>query len=310
MNSESIGKLAAALAKAQGAMRGAAKTAENPHLRSKYADLESCWDACRKPLAENEIAVIQTTRMGEHGLELITTLAHSSGEAISGVIPVLYGDSRGLNSMQAMGSALTYARRYGLCSLVGISPEDDDGTGAGSGTQRGIEPRIDGEGLAKRTFGNAASHGVAALRRAYKALSDAQRQAVAPYLDHYKALAEKADADVITAAQVKALKAAATTRRLDNAHIKAALVADGIIKESTKEIPQHRFADIMDRLDMLAAQGAKITASLPEVPERLKETFATLQAEKVENGIGAVREALAILPDEDQAILWPHFSGD
>lgn len=307
MNSESIGKLAAALAKAQGAMRGAAKSAQNPHLRSKYADLESCWDACRAPLADNEIAVIQTPQVVDGALVMVTTLAHSSGETMSGTIPVIYGDSRGLNPMQAMGSAITYARRYGLCALVGISPEDDDGATAGSGyAVRETAHQIDGKALAKNVFSNVFKNGVEAMRRAYKALSDEQRQAVAPYLDEYKALAEKADADVITEAQVKALKSAATAKKLNNEHIKAALIADGVIKESTKEIPKHRFREIMDRLQILDAQGAKLADTLPEIPAALLDVWTQIKDAFSENGADAAAALLAKQSAEAQAALAPH----
>lgn len=126
--------LAAALAKAQGQLLGARKDAQNPHLRNKYADLASCWDACRAALSANGLSVTQTVRhLGPH-VVLVTTLHHVSGEMVADEgIPVIYNDgAKGLNPMQAMGSALTYARRYGLCAMVGICPEDDDGAGADS----------------------------------------------------------------------------------------------------------------------------------------------------------------------------------
>ena len=58
--SETINELAAALAKAQGEMRPALKDAENPYFKSNYADLASCWDAVRVPLAKNGLAIVQT----------------------------------------------------------------------------------------------------------------------------------------------------------------------------------------------------------------------------------------------------------
>ena len=84
MQSESIAALAAALSKAQADITGALKDSSNPFFKSRYADLASCWDACRKQLTANNLAVIQTTEVTEAGTVLVTTLAHSSGEWISG----------------------------------------------------------------------------------------------------------------------------------------------------------------------------------------------------------------------------------
>ena len=126
MQSESIAALAAALSKAQADITGALKDSSNPFFKSKYADLASCWDACRKQLAANGLCVIQTTGMTDAGLVLITTLAHSSGEWIVGHLPVAAKDS----SPQAQGSGITYARRYALAAIVGLAQIDDDAEAA------------------------------------------------------------------------------------------------------------------------------------------------------------------------------------
>ena len=126
MQSETIGALAAALSKAQADITGALKDSSNPFFKSKYADLASCWDACRKQLAANGLSVIQTTQMTEQGLMLVTTLAHSSGEWIAGQMPVLTKDS----SPQGQGSGITYARRYALAAIVGLAQIDDDAEAA------------------------------------------------------------------------------------------------------------------------------------------------------------------------------------
>ena len=82
--SEQINELAGALAKAQGTIKSAVKDAENPHFRSKYADLASVWDACRKALTDNGLSVIQAPRgvVTEMGwtVEVETRLMHSSGQ--------------------------------------------------------------------------------------------------------------------------------------------------------------------------------------------------------------------------------------
>lgn len=126
--SETIAKLATALAKAQSEIKGAKKDADNPFFKSTYADLASVWEACRKALSSNELAVTQTTEIHEGGsIVLRTTLMHSSGESVSGVLPVLVGDKA---TSQQLGSAITYNRRYALAAMVGVAPEEDDGNAA------------------------------------------------------------------------------------------------------------------------------------------------------------------------------------
>ena len=123
--SPTIGKLAEALAKAQAEMEGAAKDSTNPHFRLKYADLASVRDACR-PLAKFGIAHLQPTRADGPHVTVTTLLLHSSGEWIAEDLTLTAGQ----NTPQAVGSAITYGRRYGLAAMVGIAPEDDDGEAA------------------------------------------------------------------------------------------------------------------------------------------------------------------------------------
>jgi hypothetical protein len=135
--SESIKELSAALAKAQGVMEGATKDAANPFFKSKYADLSSVWAACRKALSSNGLSIIQTSDFLPELPDMVcidTTLCHSSGEWISGrmVVKPVKTDP------QAVGSCITYLRRYSLQSMVGIAPEDDDGNSAsGKGKEAG-----------------------------------------------------------------------------------------------------------------------------------------------------------------------------
>jgi hypothetical protein len=122
--SQSIGALAAALAKAQGSLKIAAKDANNPFFKSKYADLASVWEACRVALSTNGLSVAQIPEGAdvEHMI-MITTLMHSSGEFISGSYPIKPVKS----DPQGIGAAITYARRYSLAAMVGVvSDEDDD----------------------------------------------------------------------------------------------------------------------------------------------------------------------------------------
>lgn len=126
MNSQEIGKLMEALAKAQAVMEGAREDSANPFFKSTYADLGSVWRACRKPLSENGLAVVQTVdQMAERSC-LVTILGHSSGQWIKSVmvLPLVKLDA------QSIGSALTYCRRYALAAIVGVAPADDDGEAA------------------------------------------------------------------------------------------------------------------------------------------------------------------------------------
>ena len=124
--SASIAALAAALSKAQASITGALKDSSNPFFKSRYADLASCWDACRKPLTDNGLAVIQTIETGETRAVLVTTLCHESGEWVKSYCPILTKD----DSPQGQGSGITYARRYALAAIVGLAQIDDDAEAA------------------------------------------------------------------------------------------------------------------------------------------------------------------------------------
>lgn len=130
--STTIGKLAAALAKAQAAIHHAVKDATNPHFGSRFADLTSVIDACREPLASNGIAVLQPATADGKRVRVRTMLAHESGEWYAAALTL----TAAADTPQAVGSCITYGRRYGLQSMVGVGSEDDDGEGAeGRGPQ-------------------------------------------------------------------------------------------------------------------------------------------------------------------------------
>jgi hypothetical protein len=121
--SEQINELATALAKCQGEITPAIKDSSNPYFKSKYADLNSVWSVCRQPLSKHGLAVIQTIDKDESGnLILITTLVHNSGQWIRSKTPIPLMKS----DPQAMGSSITYMRRYSLSAIVGISTDEDD----------------------------------------------------------------------------------------------------------------------------------------------------------------------------------------
>lgn len=119
--------IAAALSAAQMEMGKALKSASNPHFKSKYADLASVMDACLPALNSHGIAVIQPTTDDENGRYVETILIHgATGQELRCRVPLIVQK----NDMQGYGSAVTYARRYGLMSMAGIAPEDDDGNAA------------------------------------------------------------------------------------------------------------------------------------------------------------------------------------
>jgi hypothetical protein len=122
--SESINKIAVALVKAQAAMGNAIKDSKNPFFKSKYADLNSVREACLPALNANGISVLQPTINNEGKSFVETVLLHESGEYISSLTEVFCAK---VNDPQAHGSGVSYARRYGLQSLVNLGSADDDG---------------------------------------------------------------------------------------------------------------------------------------------------------------------------------------
>ena len=123
--SESIGKIAPALVKAQALVLNAKKDTANSFFKCKYADLASVKEAMQEPFALNELAVLQEPQTENSQVCLVTTLIHSSGEFMRSkfVVPCK-------QDAQGYGSAVTYARRYTIQAIAGIAPEEDDGNAA------------------------------------------------------------------------------------------------------------------------------------------------------------------------------------
>ena len=124
--SATITELAKALSAAQKLMGPAIKDKENPFFKSSYADLASIWEACREPLTTNGLSVSQLVSSEGAVIKLTTMLIHSSGEFISSEFCM----KAEKETPQALGSAITYARRYTLAAMVGVSSEDDDAESA------------------------------------------------------------------------------------------------------------------------------------------------------------------------------------
>ena len=125
-SSPTLSKLAPALVKAQAAMAGATKSAANPFFKSKYANLEEVIRVVKEQFSANGLCFIQNPVSSEGHAGVETIILHESGEFISNefVLKCSKADPQG------MGSAITYARRYGLQSACGIPSEDDDGNAA------------------------------------------------------------------------------------------------------------------------------------------------------------------------------------
>jgi hypothetical protein len=134
--SEKIDLLAASLAVAQGAIENAAKDSDNPFFKSKYADLASIRDAIRKPFADNQLAVMQPVSVDGSKVTVTTILAHSSGQWVQSELTmaaqrqVQGGGWEKVDTPQAIGSAIAYARRYALAAIAAVATEDDDGEGS------------------------------------------------------------------------------------------------------------------------------------------------------------------------------------
>ena len=137
-HSDRLNRLAAALACAQAQIEPATPDAvgsldDAGEERSyRYATLASVWQAVRGPLTENGLSVVQTCEPGAIGeLRLVATLLHTSGQWISGTTALPLP----AQTPQGFGSALTYARRYGLAAMVGLCVDHDDDGAAGSRRQ-------------------------------------------------------------------------------------------------------------------------------------------------------------------------------
>lgn len=165
--SEQIDAFSEAFCAAQAGVAGATRDAVNPHRQTRYADLKAVWAACKKALTDQKIGVIQspeydpavalrvpvktaaekgappeTVWIDIPGFCVVTKLLHGpSGQWIEGTLPLLLLSP----DMQALGSAITYAKRQALASMMGVWNEDDDGEAASRprGQRRREEPPRD-----------------------------------------------------------------------------------------------------------------------------------------------------------------------
>lgn len=145
-------KICAAFVKAQAEIEKAIKEKNNPHFRSKYADLGAVVDAIKPALEKHGLGFFQKFHEDHEGVTVETIIIHESGESLSnGVlsVPATKKDAQGF------GSATTYARRYSLQAAFGVAPEDDDGNAASRKSDqadkvdRHVKPAITDERLDK-----------------------------------------------------------------------------------------------------------------------------------------------------------------
>lgn len=197
--SETISQLAEALAKAQGQIDDASKDSANPYYKSKYADLAAVRAVIREPLAVNDLAIIQAPRVVQDGAEVETMLIHKSGEFVSETLfmPAGKADPHGY------ASAITYARRIGMMSLLALAAADDDGNAAvdsvkkeqtAPAPKKPVLTKEELAALAAAAMENA-KQGTPALTAWWKTLSKDQRTALdADAIAELKQMASEADA--------------------------------------------------------------------------------------------------------------------
>lgn len=164
-SSPEIAEIAAALANAQPEIEAALKESYNPHFRAKYADISNIIASARPALATVGVSILQFPEVADDRVTVETRLLHSSGQWISGEvsIPTSKWDAQGV------GSAITYARRYGLQSILAIPTDDDDGDGASDATrqQQGAEASTKEGAEFKRRLEEAAAMGTDALKKVW-----------------------------------------------------------------------------------------------------------------------------------------------
>ena len=124
MQSETIGKLAEALSKAQGALTSASKDSKGNY--GKYATLAELWDTARAALSNHGLSVMQATDLVGDRLVIRTVIAHTSGEWLDGLYPVKPAQ----DTPMGLGAALSFARRYTFAAMCGLTAEDSEAVGS------------------------------------------------------------------------------------------------------------------------------------------------------------------------------------
>lgn len=138
--SESILKIAPKILEAQRNIGVAVKGAKNPFFDSDYANLLTVINAVKTPLNDAGISYLQAVGTAENGEAMVeTVLLHESGEFVSTETPVL---CKKPNDPQAMGSGITYAKRYALQAMLGLPTDEDDGNAASKNGSTKPKPKL------------------------------------------------------------------------------------------------------------------------------------------------------------------------
>lgn len=139
-----------ALLNAQKHIKNAPKDAKNPHFRNDYATLESVIDAVKDCANAFGIVIVQGNGADEFGQYVNTTVIHTSGELITSKVYLLLDKQ----NMQGLGSAITYARRYGLAAMFCITQADDDGNAASVNVHspKNMQPSQDEVGIPSTVY--------------------------------------------------------------------------------------------------------------------------------------------------------------
>lgn len=241
-SSESCAKLFEALAKAQHLMRPAVMDKINPHFKSKYASLTSVQESYKTPLAEHGLSIIQQVFSYEDKYYIRTLICHSSGEWMANVLKLIVGRQ----DMQGLGSAITYARRYAVSSLVGVvDTEDDDANLAVESVKKvNVEP--------PKEFKPQVS------QPAKSNLSDKQ-------IDRYFAIANKSG---WPPAMARAVVRAETGKGLSQCSRQDYdYICDYVMKHKFNETEKLRlesFVDVRPKADLGTARGGEPEAPWPE----------------------------------------------
>jgi ERF superfamily len=283
-SSDSIGAIAAALAKAQAELTNPEKslvgTISSP-LREgdrtfRYAPLSSGLDIVRKSLGRHEIATVQTTAIDKDvGLiRLTTVLAHSSGEWLSSDWPVCpIADTA---APQRMGTALTYARRYSLFTLVGIAGEDDlDAPDLTTVGPRNTEANSPNSGNRVRTN----LQGPASPQHAARKLARPADSILSP--DQSAVLRERLIKEI---QDLNSVEAATSWAR-------QALGAKNRLTAADAQAVENAFLERVTHLEGLKPSAAESTSVLPELDNvRSPASAPTVQSTRIDKSVLSIPE--------------------
>lgn len=192
--SEQIEELAKALSNAQGALENVSK--DTQAYNYKYAQLSSCLTAIRQPLKDNGLALSQIVSKEEGNMILLTLLMHTSGQWLKSSFPLNVDMIQMPNKMHALGSLISYARRYSLAALIGLAQEDDCGVQGGNIVKK--DPYTSTPKKTPLDFSD--------FKKPHTYVEDGNRAASAPLLEEFKILCEKHKVDMVAFAHFHKIK--------------------------------------------------------------------------------------------------------